>query len=272
MWQARMPRTMWYGLIQRCINLLLTTTPDEPTEGELETPQTWVNIGAVNQFKMFDAFNSTQTENADSIVVTFDYRALKTALALFNVDANSVNVTVTSVRGGGEVYNVTQDAIDRSGVTNWYTFFKVRRTQKTAFYFGDLPGYTDAVVTVTIEKTGGTAKCGNLVLGFPVDVGITEDRELKPTTRDTSRYLEDEFERRTYISRGSVRELEFRTKYISAQHDAIYRYMEGLVSYPTAVIGLSKFSTSIVFGRIDSQLIPSAFMYGDGRFTVTGVQ
>ena len=244
---------------------------DSPTDGELAEPATWLYIGEVNRFKMFDAFNSTQTENADSIVVTFDYVALKTAIALFNVDANNVTISVTSSRLA-EPYVVTQNAIDRSGVTNWFTFFKIRRTQKTSFYFSDLPAFTDAVVTVTIEKTGGTAKCGNLVIGFPVDLGITLNEEMEPRLRDTSRYIEDEFERRTYLSRGSVRELDFKTKYLSAQHDAIYRYMEHLVSYPTAVIGLSKFSTSIVFGRIDSRLTPSAFKYGNGSFTVTGVQ
>lgn len=250
----------------------LTTTDDEPTAGELATPATWLDIGEVNRFKMFDGFNQTQTENADSIVVTFDYRALKTALALFFVEANTVNVTVTSVRGGGEVYNVTQSALDRSGVTNWWTFFKVRRGVKRSFFFDDLPAYTDSVVTVTIENTGSIAKCGNLVIGYPVDLGITLDKQFVPSTRDTSRYIEDKFERRTYLSYGSVREMEVTTKYLSAQHDAIYRYMEQLVSLPTAWIGEEGFSSSIVFGRGSAELIPSAHKWGDATYTIEGVQ
>lgn len=242
---------------------------DEPTVGELATPATWLAVGSVMRYKMFDAENQTQTENADEIEVTFDFIGLKTGLAIFNVDANEVTVNMDSARGGAGVYNETYSAVDRSGVVDWWTYYKHIRPRQSSFSFDDLPAYTDGVVTVTIDNTGGTAKCGNLVIGELFDLGKTLT-DMEPVVRDISRYTTDAFRRRTYISKGSVRELNATVMFDTAKHDQIQRVMEQLVGTPTAWIGARKFSTSIIWGRGSYRPTLTTSEKSDARYEIEG--
>ncbi len=227
---------------------------DNPVDGERLTPPSWLNIGGVERYRMFDDRNETVTTgdltiDSGRIEVTFTYSALKDVLALFNTTATNVTVVVDSVRGGGAgIYASSISGIDRTEINGWWSFYKARRSQRKTFLFDDLPTFTDSVVHVTIENGSSAAICGNLVIGQMYDLGETLSG-MSPRIKNISRYVTDAFERRTYISRGSVRELDVTVKFPTYKHDAIQRVMEGLVGKPTAWIGTNKFTTSVIWGE-----------------------
>lgn len=230
----------------------LTTTTDEPTVGELAKPATWLNIGGVERYRMFDSENSTVTTGDISIDdgdinVTIEYSGLKDALALLNTDANSVTVTAPSVRGGS-TYNRTIEGIDRTEISGWWSFYKAQRGRKSTFLFDDLPVFSDTMVTVSIENGANVATCGNMVIGQLYDLGETLSG-MSPRIKNLSRYVTDTFGRKTYISKGSARELDVTVKYDTSKHDAIQRVMESIVGTPAVWIGTNKFTTSVVWGE-----------------------
>lgn len=246
---------------------------DEPTAGEKLTPPSWLNIGGVERYRMFDDRNETVTTgdlaiDSGRIETTFTYLGLKNAMALFNTTANTVTVVIDSARGGGAgIYARSISGIDRTGIVNMWLYFKQIRGRRKTFLFDDLPAYGDSVVHVAIDNGAVEAKCGNLVLGQIFNLGETLSG-MTPRIRDLTRSITDQFERETIISRGSARELDVTVKYDTTNHDSIQRQMEQLVGVPTAWIGTNKFDTSIVWGRASYTPEVSNNPKSDANYTI----
>lgn len=123
----------------------------------------WTLRGASNPWAMFDNKNSTQTTNADEIVVEITPGTIVNALYLANVDAFEITV-VGDDPGEGEIFNETYSMQSPPSAANWYAYFFDPIRYKTSLYV-PLPSYRNATFTVTITRTGGTAAVGNLVIG-----------------------------------------------------------------------------------------------------------
>lgn len=142
-------------------------TPEDNTGG---TTPYWMEVGATNKWAMFDESLSLQTEKADQIVVTIEPGRVNT-LALFGLDAEQVTVSMTSdSEGGATVYNVTRN-LALSNVFDWYDYFFEPIIRQDKVVFDDLPMYADGVITVTIDNTGGTARCGEMTVGISRYIG-----------------------------------------------------------------------------------------------------
>lgn len=131
----------------------------------------WLDTGATNRYKMFDEFVNTQTENANEIDVTIATTDLVGGLALFELDADSVQVICTD--GVTEVYNYTLDLMDYS-VPDYYEYFFSPYILIRDLHILDLPPYPGMDVRIKVTYTGGTAKCGAAVLGQDFDAGMTK--------------------------------------------------------------------------------------------------
>ena len=155
-------------------SLVNSNTGNDPTTDD---GSNWLELGATNRWKAFDQKISDQVENTDSIEYTFnDTSSYITAVAFFGLSGTELNVTLTdnTVGGEGEVYNTTVSLIDNRDVEDWYTYFFEEIIYKTEEQFLDLPPYLDADLDVTITAdTGETAKVGQIVFGFLVDIGLT---------------------------------------------------------------------------------------------------
>ncbi|MGB2063657.1 MAG: hypothetical protein ACPHUL_00790 [Marinomonas gallaica] len=225
---------------------LINSNTDNPVDGEKLSPPTWLNLGGVKRYRMFDANTDTQTINPDTIDVTFTYSGLKDTLVLFNTDANEVTVTTTSSRLTSPDVQ-TESGIDRSLVTGMWGYFKAARSRKRTFVFS-LPPYADTTINVLIDNTGSDAKCGNMAIGYSFYLG-EELKGMSPRIVNKSRYIYDAFQRRTTISKAFVRELDVSVKYDTVQHDNIQRTLESLVGTPTAWIGSQLYATSVIWGE-----------------------
>ena len=131
----------------------------------------WLDTGATNRYKMFDEFVNTQTVLAEEIDVTISTTEIVGGLALFELDADSVQVICTD--GATEVYNETFDLVDYS-VPDYYEYFFSPYLLIRDLHALDLPPYPGMDVQIKITYTGSMAKCGEVVLGQDFDAGITK--------------------------------------------------------------------------------------------------
>jgi hypothetical protein len=124
----------------------------------------WTRVSSTNRWKMFNDVVQEQTTQADIIDVTITPAAVTTALAAINVDCASITIVMTDP-SEGEVYNQTFPMTSYSGITNWYDYFFTAINRKKELSVLGLPPYASAVIDVTFNDSGETAKVGALVLG-----------------------------------------------------------------------------------------------------------
>ena len=130
-----------------------------------------MRVGAINKMRMFDEKVGSQTLNAESIEVVI------TPVQLIGV-VSARNLTALSIRlqqqtdFEGVVYDRTIDLSDP--VADWYEWFFAEIAYQTEALFTVVLPYSDSSFTLTISNPGGTAGCGELLMGPALDAGITE--------------------------------------------------------------------------------------------------
>ena len=105
----------------------------------------------------------------------------------------------------GVVYDETIDMQDDSGVVDWYTWAYNPIVQVTEVAVTDLPPYKDAYIEITITNTGGTAKCGQIVLGPVSAMGNLLTEGSGWSTIDYSYVANDDYGNRTTVVRSATR-------------------------------------------------------------------
>ena len=150
----------------------MPSTTDEPTAGAAANPPTWILVGKINRYRMFDFAIGQATTRASSIEVTIDPGQVANAVALFELSgADTVQVEVTDPVEG-LVYDETVTLADYTGINNFYSyFFEPYAVAREASFF-DLPNYTDATITITIAGSGDVS-VGEVVIGRQRNLGTT---------------------------------------------------------------------------------------------------
>lgn len=147
------------------------STTDQPDVGAAKTVSpTWLDMGAVKRWKMFDALIASQTTRTGNIAVTLTPATAITGLALFGLEGTSLTVTMTDP-SEGVVYSRTISLIDNSMVIDWWTYFTEPIVQLSTVVLLDLPAYMNAVLSITVDAGAGTAKVGDLVIGAQREIG-----------------------------------------------------------------------------------------------------
>lgn len=238
---------------------VIVTTPDvhkiyESVQGSntnhdpiTDTTATWwLEISATNRWKMFDGSVGSQTTNATSIavVVTADGRA--DSVALLNVSAATVRVTMTDAVEG-VVYDQTEDMVSDSGITDWYAYFFEPIERKSDIVFGGMPPYSDAQISITLTDTGATAACGECIIGLSKEIGTT-DYGAQVGIQDFSIKAADEFgtytiTERSYANRGTF------TVWVDAGYvDALKKLLAAYRATPVVYIGSDDYAATIIYG------------------------
>lgn len=132
----------------------------------------WLSLGATNRHAMFDDRNNTQTSNAEEVIVVLSPRAIAQGLLLGNLDASEVAISVT-VPNFGVVYRETASLIMSTSNSSFFRWGFNRIRRKTLFLSLSLPIFFNGVVTLTIRRPGGVAKCGMCLIGPTVEPGPT---------------------------------------------------------------------------------------------------
>ena len=256
----------------RTYEALIANTGEDPALGTTDgngNPY-WLATGTTNRWAMFDGSVGSPSTDTTDIVVTYTPGTAVNALALFNVLGASVNVTVTSVLGGGQVYNETQQSLGTRGPGYWKFYFGGVE-QRTRFQFFGIPPYPDMVVTVTVAASSGQAMIGELVFGKEFVIG--EDvLGMEPRIKD---YSTNEFNAtfgyNVLVVRQTRRRLSITTMIDENRADTVFDKIQSLASQKVVWIA-DKYASGIIYGFY-SDFIPAHNTYKvvQAQFKIEGL-
>lgn len=233
------------------------------------SPIHWQVISATNRWKAFDQKPSAQTTNADTITYALNPGELVTGIGFFNVDADTIQVTVTDP-SDGLVYDHTIDMIDTTVVIDWFTYFFEPFAVLNEAVLIDLPPYSMATIGVTITKTGGTAGVGEIAFGNNRELGYVELRNSGFSGLDFSYVQNDEFGNLDTVVRQATR---------LAEYDVVVPTLR-LLSVDSILRGLRGGQPAVWIGDTDSRKAALAYgyhksyraIYAEGDETLLNIQ
>lgn len=171
----------WGHYLYKYTGVSGTNSTNNPTIDTLQ----WEYYRASNYYSMIGGNTKDQTINADTIDVTIDLNRYDT-ISLLNMDAESVELTITDNITSDILLNTMYDLTYRE-VTNYTQFFFAPFKYRRRIYI-PIPFYSQARARIEINKIGGVAKCGRLIVGRSEDLGIT----LFGITADLDTYSREE--------------------------------------------------------------------------------
>lgn len=187
-------------------------------------------------------FLTTQTENADLIEVEIGFDNCD-RVALFNVDAYSVDFELTD-NGTSEVVQTKSVDLEIDVDAGEYKQWII-----TSMYI-----YSDATLKISINKSGGTAKCGQCCIGLSSFLGESQFG-AKPGFLDYSVKDENEFGQ-TYLNQGPWSKLQdidvlIDLAVLDAVFDDLVNIRGSLVCVDANNYNLTDFESLMVLGFIE---------------------
>jgi len=224
---------------------LQSTTGNDPTDAA--NIDYWLDLGPNNRWAMFDTVNSSQSSYGEEIDVTFAPGEACDSLALMNMVAATARIIVTSVTGGGTVYDQTFDLADTGFITDWRHYFFDPVTYQADLIVNDLPQYVDAVVRVIISHPGDVAQCGACVVGLSNELGGTV-YGASTGIIDFSRKVADDFGNYTLVERAYAKRARFKVFCLNTQIDSIQAQLARLRATPVIYQGTDDYAMTWIYG------------------------
>lgn len=166
----------------RCYESLVTGNIGNPLPVLPETQTTkWIDIGPTNKYAMFDLSANTQTVLASPLTLVIVPGQRVNTIGLAGLVANQVQISATSILGGGTVYpNAYSESstgifdLNTRIVNDGYDYaFEPFSTMPSMVVF-DIPPYSDIIITIVITASSGNVKCGSCVIGTYIYLGDSE--------------------------------------------------------------------------------------------------
>lgn len=206
----------------------------------------WTEISATNLWKMFDGKTGTQTERIGTIEVEITPGELFNSIAVLNMEADSLNVTVTDPTDG-EVYNEDVDLLDLTDIVDFYEWYFNPLENITDVVLFDLPAYTAATVAVTVDTGLGTAAIGELIVGTLVTIGVSE-YGTKIGIQDYSRKETDEEGNSSVLERAFAKTADFDILIDSNKVANVQRKLASYRATPVVYVGDENLQETIIYG------------------------
>lgn len=250
--------------------VLAESTTDAPADGVAKAVPTWLDLGVTNPWRAFDEKIGTVTSNPEAI--RFSIRADQTinALAFFGVDAGSIRVTVTDP-SLGRVFEHEATPVSTDGIDNWYEYLFAPIELVEDFVVLEVPAGTYGTIDISLDKPGGEAKLGALVLGQTSTLGVA----LYGTSirlRDFSRKERDAFGNFVIQERDFSKVAEFDVAVDTANISAVQRTVAQYRAKPVVWIGEAAYESTIIYGFCtDFGVSISGPTISDATFSVEGL-
>ena len=195
----------------------------------------WLDYGSTERWSVFDAKVGSQATGADSITYEFDPGPFD-SMAILNLEAASVSITVTDVGGAGAPITWAETTlVDGLFVTDIVNVTDFKST------------YLTPHVAVTITYTGYTAKVGEIVVGLKETIGTTK---YNPSISiiDYSIKNVDAFGNYTVLERAYSKRLNCETVILNTALDATYNTLAKYRATPCVWVGSEDYASMIVYG------------------------
>ena len=251
---------------------VLSDNNDKPDTGALKDPSpTWLDRGYINPLRMFDGKLDSLTTAEGSLTLTVNSGGLNNGIALFNVGAATVQISVDDATEGN-VYDTGQITMrDNSVVLGWHDYFFTPRPAKKDLARIDLPTYPGATITVTLSAPGATVELGEIVLGRVQTLGETQYSSSVGII-DSSRKERDQFGNFNILERPFSKRAEYDVQIMRAATSGVQRILAGYRATPIVYIGEIEEEALIVFGFYrDFQLNYDNFSVSHATITVEGL-
>lgn len=206
----------------------------------------WLDIGPTNPWAMFDGKTGTQTTKATSLEVTVDVTGIADSVALFNIDAAALNVTV--IAASTEVYNEDISLVSTDGIDNWYQYFFAPIERRTDIAVTDLPNVLNPEITITLTDSD-TVAVGHCVIGQGLFIGEAQYGASVGIV-DFSRKMQDDFGEWYIVERGFSKKFKATLWMDRPRVDYVHKLLSRYRATPVAIIGADDYSSTHVFGLL----------------------
>jgi len=231
------------------VHLLYQSLVTSNTGNALTDATKWLQISNTNAWAMFDAVYGSQTINADTIVAVVTPGAVVNSVFLGNLDASSVTVA-QSVSG----YSSTQ-LLNSHPVLDWYSWYYDAVIRKANAVFTDVPPYAASALTITVDNTGSTAKCGLCVISQSVTLGTTQWEVLGGIVSYSS-ISTDTFGNTTFVRRANTKRLNLEVHIPDGFESEAFRLLTLYTDMPMVFIGSSDYEITMAYGYLGSWQVP----------------
>lgn len=227
-----------HGLYESQVNSNTGESLDDPTK--------WLRVGPTNRWAMFDTYNETQTENADTITAEWTATGRVTGMAFLNLNAASIRLKMTDATAG-VIYDQTISLVDNSNIGNLHDWLFEPVVRKTDIVLTDLPIHFGPQIEISINEPGGTAKCGNLVMGMVRQFGDTVyGASLGMIT--SSKREADEYGNINIVPRSRRKTGTFEVVVQKRLVDDTARILAEFTDTPCVYIGTGEYALAFYFG------------------------
>ena len=177
-------------------------TGNRGNEPAIDDGTKWLEIGPSNRWAPFDlGRNTTATDNSPmTYVITPGVRI--NSIGIIGIVGNTLRVLVTSVKGGGVVYDATTSLSGRL-VQNWFDYFFLPFSPRKAVAHFDIPPNFDNVITVTVARGEGQCSISAIVVGLAVYIGKTQFN-AESDALNFSTVTRDAFGNTTLVKRRAI--------------------------------------------------------------------
>lgn len=229
----------------------------------------WIDIGPTNRWAMFDSAVGSITSQATPLTVVLD-PGIVTSLALLDVAAQSVAVTMTDGAGGPTVFSATYDMGDTANLVDWWEYFFKPISARTTLIVDDLPPYSTGRLTVAITAAT-TASCGTMALGTPVALGA-----LRPGAQlgiiDYSAKTTDAYGITSVVERSYAKRIEVSLLTENSTVDYIAAQLANVRARPVVWVGDDIYDSLVVYGWVRDWGVNIAYAtHSETRLTIEGL-
>lgn len=257
----RVIRTSTHRIYERLVNGTTATAPESD-------PTNWGVVGPTNRWKMFDQAVGSVTEKATSITVTLA-PGIVSSLALLDINAASVDVTMTDGLGGPVVFDETYTIEDSAFVDDWADYFFTAPRRRDFLIIDWLPFYSNGHITVTLYET--SAAIGSLIVGRMNTIGSTRvgaavgilDYSVKAT---------DEYGVTSVLERSYAKRIDVPVLVQNSELDYVVERLAAVRATPCVWIASDRRSSLIVYGFYKDWNINIAYAdYSEARLSIEGI-
>lgn len=212
------------------------------------SPSQWLDLGMTNRWKPFDQSVTSQVEQVDSLSYVIQVKGRADSIALMNVSAAEVVITARESGGGAIVYGpTTYSLLSSTPATSFWSWFFDPIERKTDFVDMDFPPYNNLEVTITLNDTGNTVRCGALIVGLSKTFGDTLVGTSTGIT-DYSYKSQDDFGNYTVTERTFRKNGSFSIMADRVVSDGIQATLAQYRAIPIVYVGSSAYTSTIIYG------------------------
>lgn len=265
------------------ISQTITVTPETEIQLLLKYRNT---AGDIARFSVYDVTHSADIlARTDLPSSTVD----ATGSYVFTVPAGCISIKIELIaKSGGDIvwfdkvslseviYNKTIGLISTVAIEDWYTYFfePIVRTidiVKTDLAAIDLPPYSSASLQVIVTNSGGTAKCGEIIVGIKSQIGAMMSNPSIGII-DYSIKEADVFGNYTITERAYSKRMSCDVRVKNTIIDEIVRQLTECRATPLVWVGSELYSMMVIYGFYKSfEVVMPGYLLSECSLEIEGL-